>query len=98
MPTIVSADARRFGFRGGSSSVCPISPVWELLTSSHCARITPATSPTVYSRGMASVWQAARVAATTTTIFAEMSALAVATESVNLGQGFPDTDGPDFML
>ncbi|MDZ4826285.1 MAG: pyridoxal phosphate-dependent aminotransferase [Actinomycetota bacterium] len=30
-----------------------------------------------------------------TTIFAEMSALAVATNSINLGQGFPDTDGPD---
>ena len=30
----------------------------------------------------------------TTTIFAEMSALAVATGSINLGQGFPDTDGP----
>jgi len=29
-----------------------------------------------------------------TTIFAEMSALAVATDSINLGQGFPDTDGP----
>jgi N-succinyldiaminopimelate aminotransferase len=29
-----------------------------------------------------------------TTIFAEMSELAVATSSVNLGQGFPDTDGP----
>jgi N-succinyldiaminopimelate aminotransferase len=29
-----------------------------------------------------------------TTIFAEMSALAVRTRSVNLGQGFPDTDGP----
>jgi N-succinyldiaminopimelate aminotransferase len=28
------------------------------------------------------------------TIFAEMSALAVATGSINLGQGFPDTDGP----
>ena len=32
-----------------------------------------------------------------TTIFAEMSALAVATGSVNLGQGFPDTDGPAAM-
>ncbi len=31
----------------------------------------------------------------TTTIFAEMSALALATGSVNLGQGFPDTDGPE---
>lgn len=29
-----------------------------------------------------------------TTIFAEMSALAVATDSINLGQGFPDRDGP----
>ena len=29
-----------------------------------------------------------------TTIFAEMSALALTTGSVNLGQGFPDTDGP----
>jgi N-succinyldiaminopimelate aminotransferase len=33
-----------------------------------------------------------------TTIFAEMSALAVRTNSVNLGQGFPDTDGPAAML
>ena len=32
-----------------------------------------------------------------TTIFAEMSALAVATGSINLGQGFPDTDGPDIV-
>jgi N-succinyldiaminopimelate aminotransferase len=29
-----------------------------------------------------------------TTIFAEMSALAATTGSINLGQGFPDTDGP----
>ncbi|WP_055591036.1 pyridoxal phosphate-dependent aminotransferase [Streptacidiphilus griseoplanus] len=29
-----------------------------------------------------------------TTIFAEMSALAVRTGSINLGQGFPDIDGP----
>ena len=33
-----------------------------------------------------------------TTIFAEMSALAVSTGSVNLGQGFPDTDGPQEVL
>jgi N-succinyldiaminopimelate aminotransferase len=33
-----------------------------------------------------------------TTIFAEMSALALRTGSVNLGQGFPDTDGPGSML
>ncbi|MGA5420656.1 pyridoxal phosphate-dependent aminotransferase [Streptomyces lavendulocolor] len=35
-----------------------------------------------------------RLAEFGTTIFAEMSALAVSTGSVNLGQGFPDTDGP----
>src|SRR5712691_283475 len=35
-----------------------------------------------------------RLAGLGTTIFAEMSALAAATGSVNLGQGFPDTDGP----
>ncbi|MEV6490092.1 pyridoxal phosphate-dependent aminotransferase [Actinoplanes sp. NPDC051633] len=33
-----------------------------------------------------------------TTIFSEMSALAVRTGSINLGQGFPDTDGPPEML
>ncbi|MEU3862086.1 pyridoxal phosphate-dependent aminotransferase [Streptomyces sp. NPDC028722] len=36
-----------------------------------------------------------RFAAFGTTIFAEMSALAVATGAINLGQGFPDTDGPE---
>nr|WP_239377173.1 MULTISPECIES: pyridoxal phosphate-dependent aminotransferase [unclassified Frankia] len=33
-----------------------------------------------------------------TTVFAEMSALAVRTGAINLGQGFPDTDGPVEML
>ncbi len=33
-----------------------------------------------------------------TTIFAEMSALAVETGAINLGQGFPDTDGPHAVL
>ena len=37
---------------------------------------------------------AERLRAFTTTIFSEMSELAVATGSLNLGQGFPDTDGP----
>ncbi len=32
-----------------------------------------------------------------TTIFAEMSALAVETGAINLGQGFPDSDGPDLV-
>ena len=33
-----------------------------------------------------------------TTIFAEMSQLAVETGAINLGQGFPDTDGPAAIL
>ncbi|NEA23175.1 pyridoxal phosphate-dependent aminotransferase [Actinomadura bangladeshensis] len=32
------------------------------------------------------------------TIFAEMSALAIRTGAINLGQGFPDTDGPQGVL
>ncbi|MER5867890.1 pyridoxal phosphate-dependent aminotransferase [Kitasatospora sp. NPDC002040] len=35
-----------------------------------------------------------RLAGMGSTIFAEMSALAAATGSINLGQGFPDRDGP----
>lgn len=50
-------------------------------------------------------WQATARAAgllapdgtTRPTIFAEMSALALATGSVNLGQGFPDDDGPEVV-
>jgi N-succinyldiaminopimelate aminotransferase len=37
----------------------------------------------------------ARLQGYTSTIFAEMSALATATGSINLGQGFPDSDGPE---
>ncbi|QRN79001.1 MAG: pyridoxal phosphate-dependent aminotransferase, partial [Nocardiopsis sp. BM-2018] len=33
-----------------------------------------------------------------TTVFAEMTALAVRTGAINLGQGFPDTDGPTEVL
>jgi len=37
----------------------------------------------------------ARLQGYTSTIFAEMSALALTTGSINLGQGFPDVDGPE---
>ena len=40
----------------------------------------------------------ARLAGLGTTVFAAMSALAEATGSVNLGQGFPDYDGPPEVL
>src|SRR5580700_7582175 len=45
----------------------------------------------------ADAYLARRLRPFTTTIFATMSELATATGSVNLGQGFPDTDGPDEM-
>lgn len=39
-----------------------------------------------------------RMAGFGSTVFAEMSALALRTGAVNLGQGFPDTDGPQSLL
>jgi len=42
-----------------------------------------------------SVRPTGRLADFGTTIFAEMSALAARTGAINLGQGFPDTDGPE---
>ena len=39
-----------------------------------------------------------RLAGFGATIFGEMSALAVRTGSINLGQGFPDTDGPPEVI
>jgi N-succinyldiaminopimelate aminotransferase len=41
---------------------------------------------------------ASRLAGFGTTIFAEMSALAERTGAINLGQGFPDEDGPAVVL
>lgn len=41
---------------------------------------------------------ASRLRPFTSTIFAEITELARRTGAVNLGQGFPDTDGPDSML
>src|SRR5689334_18836054 len=37
---------------------------------------------------------ATRLAGLGTTVFTEMTALAARTGAINLGQGFPDTDGP----
>lgn len=41
---------------------------------------------------------ATRIEGLGTTIFSQMSALAVQTDSVNLGQGFPDVDGPPEVI
>src|SRR5688572_8219986 len=55
-----------------------------------------------YSRGMApnqpDSRMAKRLQGIPATIFSEMSALAVRTEALNLGQGFPDQDGPDSVV
>jgi N-succinyldiaminopimelate aminotransferase len=40
----------------------------------------------------------ARVASIPPTVFSEMSALALRTGALNLGQGFPDTDGPPSVV
>jgi N-succinyldiaminopimelate aminotransferase len=40
----------------------------------------------------------ARLAGLGTTVFTEMTALAVRTGAINLGQGFPDTDGPATVI
>jgi N-succinyldiaminopimelate aminotransferase len=54
----------------------------------------PAATPAVESADR----MATRLHGLGTTIFAEMSALALRTESINLGQGFPDTDGPESVV
>src|SRR3990172_1890926 len=41
--------------------------------------------------------RAGRVAGFGTSVFTEMSRLAVEHKAVNLGQGFPDFPGPDFV-
>ncbi|MFC9927920.1 pyridoxal phosphate-dependent aminotransferase [Streptomyces sp. NPDC127190] len=53
--------------------------------------MTAATPPRTQPRGPLN----RRLAEFGTTIFAEMSALAARTGAINLGQGFPDTDGPE---
>ncbi|SFO56934.1 succinyldiaminopimelate aminotransferase apoenzyme [Geodermatophilus obscurus] len=47
---------------------------------------------------MSAPYLAGRLQGFGTTVFAEMSALATATGSINLGQGFPDTPGPAEVL
>jgi N-succinyldiaminopimelate aminotransferase len=49
-------------------------------------------------RTMANSRAAVRLHGIGSTIFAEMSALAVRTGSLNLGQGFPDQDGPSSVV
>jgi N-succinyldiaminopimelate aminotransferase len=57
-----------------------------------------AANATVARPGYGARMLVERMAPFTSTIFAEMSALAVRTGAINLGQGFPDTDGPASLL
>jgi N-succinyldiaminopimelate aminotransferase len=47
---------------------------------------------------MTTVRRASRLEGLGTTIFTEMTALAVRTGAINLGQGFPDSDGPSAAI
>src|SRR6202034_434442 len=53
------------------------------------------TVGTIVAVAAGDAYLAQRLQPFTTTIFATMSELATSTGSVNLGQGFPDTDGPE---
>ena len=57
-------------------------------------RVTAVVGAKSEDQGSRLPYLASRLQGFGTTIFSEMSALAVATDSINLGQGFPDTDGP----
>jgi N-succinyldiaminopimelate aminotransferase len=59
-----------------------------------CPASTPAAGLIAEGMPMTRALLNSALAGMGTTIFAEMSALAVETGAVNLGQGFPDTDGP----
>lgn len=59
-----------------------------------CRRVQPWRSSVADFGPMVEALRNPRLQGFGTTIFAEMSALALKTDSINLGQGFPDTDGP----
>lgn len=59
--------------------------------------VPTADAPTADARSLSSPL-VARMQGFGTTIFAEMTALATAAGAINLGQGFPDTDGPASVL
>src|SRR6516164_10212689 len=65
------------------------------LNSTRCRVPSPRVSRPQVPAGDADTVLARRLRPFTTTIFATMSELATRTGSVNLGQGFPDTDGPE---
>ena len=73
----------------------PPTAMLEILRTS--PRLPPAP-PRARPRGLTRAVPAHRLAGFGTTIFTEMSALAERTGSINLGQGFPDEDGPAAVI
>src|SRR3954467_3133889 len=97
---------------GATTSVAPRAAAWPTSSPTRarlCALSSPARNCATATRIAPSNYAAAmgrtladplveRMGGFGTTIFAEMTALAQQTGAVNLGQGFPDTDGPNAML
>ncbi len=63
-----------------------------------CSLSPMSTVPGAWRRAAAGAGLLAADGSAAATIFAEMSALAVRTGALNLGQGFPDEDGPVVVL
>src|SRR4051812_45073 len=97
---------------GATTSVAPDAAAWATSSPRRdrlCVLSSPARNCATATRIAPSNYAAAmgrtladplveRMRGFGTTIFAEMTALAQQTGAVNLGQGFPDTDGPNAML
>src|SRR3954447_10435353 len=97
---------------GATTRVAPRAAAWPTSSPTRarlCALSSPARNCATATRIAPSNYAAAmgrtladplveRMGGFGTTIFAEMTALAQQTGAVNLGQGFPDTDGPNAML
>ena len=58
----------------------------------------PSQRPSKLPNKLPSDRMAQRLRSIPPTIFSQMSALAVRTGSINLGQGFPDQDGPSSVV
>ena len=93
----------RRGTCRSTPSACPErsvnSPVSRQHASMSRARSESAAGTAeLMAASVAGVLAATASTASPPTIFSQMSALAVATGSVNLGQGFPDADGPPSVI
>lgn len=74
--------------------------IWRCSGSPRTSRAVDRAAGDVYAAGVpgSPACLTSKLEGFGTTIFAEMSALADATGAINLGQGYPDTDGPAVVL